>query len=92
MTEAKIAPRFTEALVDLMCDEPQKAAFKSRHQVDLAHSVPGLARFRVNLFRQRGSVSAVLRVITSDEATLQVVNLPQETIDYFRDHEKGLVL
>jgi twitching motility protein PilT len=92
VSEARIAPKFTDGLVELMCDEPQKVAFKTRHQVDLAYSVPGLARFRVNLFRQRGSVSAVLRVITSDEATLQVVNLTQETIDFFRDQEKGLVL
>src|SRR5690606_28864150 len=52
----------------------------------------GLGRFRVNLFRQRGSVSAVLRIINSDEQALQVVNLPQETIDHFRHQEKGLVL
>ena len=92
VTEAKITPKVTEALLDMMCDQVQLTAFRSRHQVDLAYSVPGLARFRVNLFRQRGSVSAVLRVITSDEDALQVVNLSQETIDYFRDQEKGLVL
>ena len=92
VSESKIAPRFTDALVDLMCDEAQKGAFKTRHQVDLAYSVPGLARFRVNLFRQRGSVSAVLRVITSDETALQVVNLSDDTLRYFRDQEKGLVL
>lgn len=92
VSEAKVAPRFTESLVELMCDEAQRSAFEERHQVDLAYSVPGLARFRVNLFRQRGSVSAVLRVITSDESALEVVNLPQDTIDYFRDQEKGLVL
>jgi len=92
VSEAKVAPRFTESLVELMCDESQVGAFKTRHQVDLAYSVPGLARFRVNLFRQRGSVSAVLRVINSDESVLEVVNLPQDTIEYFRDQEKGLVL
>ncbi len=92
VSEAKVAPRFTESLVELMCDEAQRSAFEERHQVDLAYSVPGLARFRVNLFRQRGSVSAVLRVITSDESALEVVNLPQDTIEYFRDQEKGLVL
>ncbi len=92
VTEAKITPKFTEALLDVLCDETQLAAFRTRHQVDLAYSVPGLARFRVNLFRQRGSVSAVLRVINSDESALEVVNLPQETIEYFRDQEKGLVL
>ncbi len=92
VSEAKIQPRFTEALVDLMCDDRQRAVFAEKYQIDLAYSVPGLARFRVNLFRQRGSVSAVLRIIKSDESVLQVVNLPQETIDYFRDQEKGLVL
>ncbi len=92
VSESKVAPRFTESLVELMCDDAQRGAFKTRHQVDLAYSVAGLARFRVNLFRQRGSVSAVLRVIVSDESVLDVVNLPQDTIDYFRDQEKGLVL
>lgn len=92
VSDAKIQPRFTEALIDLMCDDRQRAAFHDKHQVDLAYSVPGLARFRVNLFKQRGSVSAVLRVIKSGEDVLRVVNLPQETIEYFRDQEKGLVL
>lgn len=92
VTEAKITPRFTEALVDLFCNEQQRATFQEKHQVDLAYSVAGLGRFRVNLFRQRGSVSAVLRVISSDAEALSVVNLPQETIDHFRDQEKGLVL
>ena len=92
VTEAKISPRFTEALVDLMCDARQRAVFEEKHQVDLAYSVAGLGRFRVNLFRQRGSVSAVLRVINADDEALKVVNLPQETIEFFRDQEKGLVL
>ncbi len=92
VTDSKITPRFTEALLDLMCDERLRATFEAKHQVDLAYSVGGLARFRVNLFRQRGSVSAVLRVINSDESSLQVVNLPSEIIEYFRDQEKGLVL
>ncbi|CAN5676667.1 type IV pilus twitching motility protein PilT [soil metagenome] len=92
VAETKVGPRFTDALVDLMCDERQKLIFHDRHQVDLAYSVAGLGRFRVNLFRQRGSVSAVLRIINSDESMLQVVNLPHETIDYFRDQEQGIVL
>lgn len=92
VTEARITPKFTAALIDLMCDERHKAAFETRHQVDLAYAVTGLGRFRVNLFRQRGSVSAVLRVVNSDEESLQVVDLPADTIDYLRDQEKGLVL
>ncbi len=90
--DSKVMPAFTEKLLEAILDDRQKATFRERHQVDLAYSVSGLGRFRVNLFRQRGSVSAVLRVINSDESQLQVVNLPQETIDYIRDHEKGMVL
>jgi len=92
INDAKMPPRATESLIDLMCNEKQKATFAERHQVDLAYSVAGLGRFRVNLFRQRGSVSAVMRIINSDPASLAVVNLPQDTIEYFRDMEKGLVL
>lgn len=92
VSDASLTPKFTDSLLDVFCNERQKAQFKEKNQVDLAYSVPGLARFRVNLFRQRGSVSAVLRVINADEAQLQVVNLAQEVLEYFRDQEKGLVL
>jgi len=92
VAETRIGPSFTEKLVDAMCDDRQRLVFSERHQVDLAYSVSGLGRFRVNLFRQRGSVSAVLRIIGSDEATLQIVNLPEETIAYFRDKEAGIIL
>ena len=92
VAETKVMPKFTEALAERMLTEKQMATFKDRHQVDLAYSVPELGRFRVNCFRQRGSVSFVLRVINSDESQLEVVNLPQEIIEYFRDQEKGIVL
>lgn len=92
MTEALITPKVTASLLDLMCDARHRATFEEKQQVDLAYSVAGLGRFRVNLFRQRGSVSAVLRVVNSNEDALRVVNLPQETIDHFKDQEKGLVL
>jgi len=92
ITQSPLTPQYTEALVDMMCNERQKATFAERSQVDLAYTVPGVARFRVNLFRQGGSVSCVMRVVNSDESKLKIVSLPQETINYFRDKEKGMVL
>ena len=92
VADTRITPAFTEKLVAAMCDERQRSVFADRHQVDLAYSVAGLGRFRVNLFRQRGSVSAVLRIIGSDESMLAIVNLQEEAINYFRDQEKGIVL
>jgi len=92
VSEPKMTPAATESLVKLMCNDKQREQFEAKQQVDLAYSVNGLGRFRVNLFRQRGSVSSVLRIINSDPGALAVVNLPQDTIEYFRDMEKGLVL
>ena len=92
VADMKLSPKITAALLDIMCNEEQKQMFADKRQVDLAYAVEGVGRFRVNLFRQRGSVSAVLRVINSDESQLQVVNLPDNTINYFRDQEKGILL
>src|SRR5438105_8075712 len=41
----------------------QKEKFKTQNELDLAYGVPGLGRFRVNVFQQRGTVGVVLRVI-----------------------------
>ena len=41
----------------------QKQKFKENYEIDIAYSVPGLGRFRVNIFQQRGTVGLVLRVI-----------------------------
>ncbi len=92
VADMKLSPKITAALLDIMCNEEQKHIFSEKRQVDLAYAVEGVGRFRVNLFRQRGSVSAVLRVINSDESQLQVVNLPDSTINHFRDQEKGILL
>lgn len=88
----KLSPADTEALVKLMCDERQQNIFDDQQQIDLAYNVPGIARFRVNLFRQRSAVSAVMRVVKSDEGHLRVVTLPPELLEFFRDQEKGLIL
>lgn len=90
--DTRLSPSATESMVDIMCDERQKAIFAEKNQVDLAYTVPGVARFRVNIFRQQGNVSAVMRVINSSEEDLKIVSLPQNIIDYFRDQEKGIVL
>src|SRR3989338_6699477 len=41
---------------------PQKDKFKQRSELDLAYSAPGMGRFRVNVFQQRGTIGMVLRV------------------------------
>src|SRR4029078_12780016 len=54
-------------------NEGQKEKFKSTNEVDLAYGVPGLGRFRVNVFQQRGTMGAVLRVLPFQVLSLKAL-------------------
>jgi twitching motility protein PilT len=69
----------------------QRQKFKDAQEVDLAYSVPGLGRFRCNVFQQRGTVGLVLRVIPMQIRTIDELELP-EVIKKIADEERGLVL
>ena len=75
---------------DLM-NEKQWQEFLEKGEVDFSHSVPGYCRFRVNAFRQRGSVSLALRVIPGDIPTINELGLPQ-ILKKLAMQRKGLVL
>ena len=59
--------------------------------MDLSHSVAGTGRFRVNVFRQRGSVGAIFRAIPMRVPTLESLNLP-DVVKQLTTLPRGLVL
>jgi twitching motility protein PilT len=69
----------------------QRQKFKESQEVDLAYSVPGLGRFRCNIFQQRGTVGLVLRVIPMQIRTIDELGLPQ-ILKAIAEEERGLVL
>ena len=71
--------------------EARHEEFRQRGEVDLAHARPGMGRFRVNAFRQRGNVSLVVRVVTSDIPTLEELNLPP-VVSRLATEERGVIL
>ncbi len=89
------APRLTAEAVRSMCEgimnERQKANFQESCEIDLAYGVPGLGRFRVNVFSQRNSVSAVFRAIPYKIATLDELLLPA-VLKKIATEQRGLVL
>lgn len=87
-----LTPEFTHSLADKLCSPHQQALLRTFRQVDVAYSLPGLTRLRVNLFYQRNSVSAVMHVLSREDADLSKVELTQETLDQFCKTERGLVL
>ncbi len=72
-------------------NEFQKEKFKQSNEVDLAYGVPGLGRFRVNVFQQRGTIGAVLRVIPFKIMTIKELMLPP-ALEKMALEERGLIL
>ncbi len=79
-----------ELLYHVLSTEQQKN-FEIKRQLDLSYSVPGLARFRVNVFFQRGSVGAAFRLISHDIKSLAELGLPA-TLNDLAEKPRGLVL
>lgn len=78
------------ALWEIM-SEHQRARFKNTNDCDLAHSVPGVARFRCNVFRQQGKIGAVLRAIPSRVKTIDELELPP-VLKKIAAEPRGMVL
>jgi twitching motility protein PilT len=72
-------------------NERQKRIFEENYEVDLSHGVPGLGRFRVNVFAQRGTVALVLRAIPIAIPTLETLNLPP-VLKKLALEQRGLIL
>ncbi|HET7755203.1 MAG TPA: PilT/PilU family type 4a pilus ATPase [Anaeromyxobacteraceae bacterium] len=69
----------------------QKEKFKQTNEVDLAYGIPGLGRFRVNVFQQRGSIGLVLRVIPFKIRSIEELMLPK-VLEKISAEQRGLVL
>ncbi len=74
-----------------MMNGRQKQRFKEELELDLSYSVPGLGRFRVNAFQQRGAVGLVMRVIPSKIKTIRELMMPA-VVEKICEERRGLVL
>ncbi len=81
----------TIAMAFSMMSSQQKEKFKQFLEIDIAYSVPGLGRFRCNIFQQRGSVGLVLRLIPARILTIRELLLPP-VLERIASEERGLVL
>jgi twitching motility protein PilT len=81
----------TEAMANTILSDDQRAKFQAHQEVDLAYSIPGLGRFRCNVFQQRGTVGLVLRVIPTRIKTIDELGLPP-VLKHIAQEERGLVL
>ncbi len=89
---ARLTREDTDGAVAEMLDDPQKLReFQEEFEVDFSYSIPGIARFRVNAFKQRGSTSLVIRAIPVDIRSIDELSLPP-VIRELAEEERGIVL
>ena len=78
VNKLEMTPKMVKQAAFELMDEDQLDVFAKELEIDFAISEPGLGRFRVNVFHQRGNVSMVLRYITAELPTLDELGMPEQ--------------
>jgi len=86
-----LTPQKTEELVNAFLTEEQRADFIKSKELDISYELEGKVRFRVNIFYQRGYVSAAFRLISSKIRTLEELGIPSIVYD-FTNPSQGFLL
>ncbi|MDO4509905.1 MAG: type IV pilus twitching motility protein PilT [Lachnospiraceae bacterium] len=84
-------PPDTKRICDSMMNEKQKECFEEKGEWDFSYSIPSMGRYRVNAFRQRGSIAMVLRLVGTVVPTPESLSLPPSVVDLYTK-KRGLVL
>ncbi len=87
----QLSAQETRDIVYSILNDSQRKRFENQQQLDFAYAIPGVARFRVNCFFQRGSIAAAFRHIPTEIQTLDSLGLPP-VLEEFTRRPRGIVL
>lgn len=87
----RLLPDDTHALLDEIMNEQQKKRFEEQGEHDMSFSIPNMGRYRVNAFKQRGSVAIALRLVGTQVPSAEELGIPESVIELYRK-KRGLVL
>jgi twitching motility protein PilT len=87
----RLTPQTTREIVYSILTNDQRQKLETDWQIDLAYSIPGKARFRVNAYFQRAALSAALRLIPNEMPSLGELGLPP-VLEEFTKKPRGFVL
>ena len=89
------SPRITtdeiDQIIDSVMDAEQKEIFQIKQQIDLSFGLSGIGRFRLNIFKQRGSARIVVRTIATKVPPISSLGLPP-IVEHLALSERGLIL
>jgi twitching motility protein PilT len=86
-----LTPEETEKALHTIAQEHHLKEFEEAGEVDFSYEIPGVSRFRVNAFRQRGAISIALRAIPFQVRTIDDLGLP-EVVRRLADEPRGIIL
>jgi twitching motility protein PilT len=87
----KLSDETVQVISFQMLDASQLEQFRKNKEIDSSYSIKGLSRFRVNLYRQRSSVAAAIRIIPFTIPTIEQLELP-EALKLFSKQSSGLFI
>ncbi len=88
----KMSAEDIEGMVKTIMTKEQKKIFDENNEMDLAYSLPEVSRFRVNVFRQRGTIALSLRVVPITLRNFEELNLPLKAMERLSKETRGLIL
>lgn len=91
ISDQNVTPQEMEEIMNQILNENQKKRFLQRSELDLALSVSQMGRFRINFYRQRGTVGVAIRAVNTTIPSFEELNLPPVLKD-LSDHRRGLII
>ncbi|HWR73189.1 MAG TPA: ATPase, T2SS/T4P/T4SS family, partial [Nitrospirota bacterium] len=89
--EKRLTQEDTVTISNSIMNPSQKKKFDDKNELDMAYAVPGMGRFRVNVFKQRGSVGMVFRSVPAKILNFDELLLPQ-VLNKIGQEQRGLIL
>jgi twitching motility protein PilT len=87
----KLSAEAIERLIFSIMSEPQKGIFQDRLEIDFSYGLPGVGRFRINVFKQRDSVAAAFRHFPHEIPSPEALGLPSAVVE-LANLKRGFVL
>lgn len=87
----KLSPQMLEDLLMPLLDVRHRGELQEKGQTDFAYAIPGVGRFRVNVFKQRGTLASVMRSLPFQIPEPEALGIPPEVVE-MTSRKRGLIL
>lgn len=91
MDYPRLLPPDTEAVISTMMSDKRLQQFEELGEIDFSYSIPQIGRYRVNVFHQRGSMAASIRLVSTKIPLPEELGIPKSVVDLYQ-RKRGLVL